>query len=1297
MRLFFCAFFFLISGMLFSQKDEVVLRPNRGQWFSKIDYAIDLHQGKMYLEESGFTFFLTTIHKHTTEHNHAQDEAQAVCVKSVFHQAQQAKNKVESKQLTSYRNYFIGNDERNWRSHIQDIQEVTYLEKYPHIDLQVSTENSQAKYAWIVKPGGDYTSISWHYEGSNSAKIKSDGTLQITHLLGTITEGKPIAWTLHQGKRIPIPVKYIQNGNQFSFEISGQYDQTDTLIIDPSLTFSTFTGSTADNWGFTAAPDVDGNLIAGGIVFGTGYPTTTGVVSEVFVGGAATPGAPIGSPLRKGFDIGLSKFNPDGTAFIFSTYLGGGSNETPHSIVTDASGNIYVFGATSSTDYPTTVGAFDNSFNGGPTINPDNLNFDGSDIYVSKINSSGTSLLASTYVGGTGIDGINLGTLQYNYGDNFRGEIVVDANYVYFSSVSQSVDFPIVGGFQTSLNGTQDAVIVKMPTNLASISWSTYYGGSMDETGNGIQLAPGGSLYVVGGTNSSGLSFGAGGVSTTYANNRDGFLIRLNAATGSLVNGTYIGTVEYDQAYFVEVDDNNSVYVLGQTDGSMTISPGCYGNPNSGLFIRKYNTNLSSLLWSTNVGAGSGNIELSPTAFLVSNCKDIYLSGWGGTVNAANSQAVTSSSNNMPVTSDAFQSNTNGSNFWLAVFSENAATLKYATYFGGTTSSSNHVDGGTSRFDKNGNIYHAVCGACGSNNFGFTTTPGVVGPQNLSSNCNLAAFKFSLNQLQAIISTPSTLVCIPDPVVFTNNSAAGTMFEWNFGDGATSTAVNPTHYYAGPGQYQVTLIVKDSANCYIPDTTVFIVNIGDFNGGVVQPLIVTCPNNPTQLEAFGGAVYQWQPAAFLDNPSISNPIATVNANTTFTCIISDSCGIDTVTVEVQVQNMALQISNDTSICRGNSVPLFVSNVQQVTWSPANFLDDPTSTTPTATPFNTITYFAQGTLLNGCTFEDSVFIQVDTIIPQPNIPDSLIYCLNEQGTVTVSGATTYSWSPAVDIFPTNAPTVSISSPISTRYYCDFMNACGTVRDSLEVEVLIPVIIAWNDTIVCPKESAILHASGGISYEWSPAESGRLVSDGSEITVNPAFTSIYVVTGIDSFGCSATDSVLVSVFPEPVVHIEPIVYAQIDEVVTLNAVSETAITYVWTPAEFLSCNVCQTTQATPNQPFTYTVIGYDVNGCRDSNRVTIKYDPLIYVPNTFTPNNNGTNDQFFALGINVVDFRLEIYNRWGELIYKGDALSAMWDGTYHGKNCPDGVYTWKIEYGDLFTADRHRIVGHVSLLR
>ncbi len=165
----------------------------------------------------------------------------------------------------------------------------------------------------------------------------------------------------------------------------------------------------------------------------------------------------------------------------------------------------------------------------------------------------------------------------------------------------------------------------------------------------------------------------------------------------------------------------------------------------------------------------------------------------------------------------------------------------------------------------------------------------------------------------------------------------------------------------------------------------------------------------------------------------------------------------------------------------------------------------------------------------------------------------------------------------------------------------------------------------------------------------------------------------------------------------IYIEPIVYAQIDEVVTLNAVSETAITFVWTPAEFLSCNVCQTTQATPNQPFTYTVIGYDVNGCRDSNRVTIKYDPLIYVPNTFTPNNNGTNDQFFALGINVVDFRLEIYNRWGELIYKGDALSAMWDGTYHGKNCPDGVYTWKIEYGDLFTADRHRIVGHVSLLR
>lgn len=170
----------------------------------------------------------------------------------------------------------------------------------------------------------------------------------------------------------------------------------------------------------------------------------------------------------------------------------------------------------------------------------------------------------------------------------------------------------------------------------------------------------------------------------------------------------------------MQLDNDNSVYIYGQSEGSIAISPGCYGTANSGQIIAKYTTNLSAQNWITTVGAGSGHVEISPTAFLVSNCKDIYISGWGGQINQIYSPGATQSSTiGFPVTPDAFQSNTSGSNFWIAVLSQEASALEYATFIGGTSSSYNHVDGGTSRFDKNGNIYHAVCAACGGNDFGF--------------------------------------------------------------------------------------------------------------------------------------------------------------------------------------------------------------------------------------------------------------------------------------------------------------------------------------------------------------------------------------------------------------------------------------------------------------------------------------------------------------------------------------------------------------------------------------------------
>lgn len=1272
------------------------MRPNRGQWDSRIDYSIGLQGGNMYLEQTGFTYFFVKFngHDHQTVH---EEEMSGYCVKSAFVNAQKSTQIAESKQQSYYRNYFLGSDSNHWKSEIHDVQEVRYGAKYPNIDLLVSTTDNQAKYSWIILPGGHVEDIQWEYQGAQKTSLLESGELRVDHGLGHFIEGKPIAWKLVNGRKIPLKVHYQMNGKLFSFNLKGTYTASDTIVIDPSLTFSSFTGSLSDNWGFTAAPDPVGNLYAGGIVFGTGYPLTSGVVGGTFNGGTPTDGAPSTSPLSNGFDVGISKFNSTGTAFIFSTYIGGSSNETPHSIVSDAQGNMYLLGVTSSSNFPTSALCYDNSFAGGPTVSPDNLKFNGSDIYVLELNPLGTSLMASTFVGGTGNDGMSFGTLQYNYGDNFRGEIIVDQNFVYFSSVTQSSDFPTVLASQSTISGTQDAVVVKMTKNLTNIVWSTYYGGSSDETGNGIALSGNGSLYVAGGTNSSNLNLGTAGWDPSYNSGRDGFLTRFDATAGAVLNGSYIGTTDYDQSYFVQVDQDNDVYVLGQTAGNWAITAGRYGNANSGQFIMKYNASLATQIWVTTIGAGSGNIEISPTAFLVSNCKDIYLSGWGGTVNFQNSQATSSSSNNFPVSSDAFQPTTNGSNFWIAVLSEDASSLKYATYIGGSTSSFNHVDGGTSRFDKNGNIYHAVCGACSGNNFGFTTTPNVIGPQNLSVNCNLAAFKFELNTIEAVVAAPDPLVCLPDPVVFNNNSANGNEFEWHFGDGTSSTLVNPSHVYSGPGQYTVTLIVSDTTQCYTPDTVQFIVNIGDFNGGIVNPLAQTCANVPVQMEAYGGSVYHWEPTQYFSNPNISDPMVTTSQNIGIYCIISDSCGVDTVYAQINVLNGALDISNDTAICIGNSVNLFANGVTQITWSPATYLDNPSSLTPISTPLQSITYTAAGITSDGCNLTATVHIHVDTTMPNPIMPDSLVYCVGASGVVNVSGATSYNWSPQTDISPVNGSQVTISTQTNQYYYCDFSNACGTVRDSIFVKINIVSILAGNDTIICPREIAPIHASGGVSYTWSPSPYGLLLPNGSIVLVKPASSTTYHVVGVDQYGCSDTASVRVNLFPSPFVQTNPDVYAIFGEEVQLNAISNTAISYVWSPAEYLSCNVCQNPVTQPNRPMTYTVTIYDINGCSATDVVHIFYDAIIYVPNTFTPNNNGTNETFFALGVNIRGFQLEIFNRWGELIYTGDALSQMWDGTYAGLPSPDGVYTWKIEYGELFTDKKNQIAGHVNLLR
>ncbi len=1282
--------FFVLT--LFGQEEKVWMEANEGQWEEEVLHKIKLDAGEMFITNTGMTFhFHTGLHSHhETHHDENGSDFKGHVIRATFLGSQFIGSPYNTDESAFYSNYYIGNDQAKWKSFVRSYHKTELDDFYQGIKMVYDGDYGNLKYSFTVAPFVDASVIQSKIEGGDKIEILKNGDLKIHHSFGTITEESPSAWQIIDGKKKEVKVKFKLENSILSYELGG-YDNNYELIIDPNLNFSTFSGSTSDNWGSTATPDDAGNVFAGGIVFGTGLPTTAGAYDQTFNG--TTLG-------NQHFDIGIMKFNATGSALIYSTYLGGAtSNEFPSSMVCGSNNELYVFGMTGSSDFPT-LNAYDNTFNGGVSFSPQGGSaiIPGSDIFIARFNPNGTALLSSTFVGGSGNDGYNGATaLKFNYGDTYRGEITLDAsNNVYVASSTTSANFPLVGAGGQVMQGAQSAVAFKMNPTLTNLLWSRYISGSGVDAGYSIQVAYNGNVYVAGGTTSTNLSLTSGNDLSFNGGLADGYLMRLNPTTGQTINGTYVGQNEYDQVYFVQTDVQNDPYIIGQSESSFAISTGCYGNANSGQFIRKYSADLSTIQWTTMLGAGSGHVEMSPTAFLVSDCYDIYIAGWGGPLNVLNGQATNSTVSGFPVTTDAFQSTTLGDNFYLAVLGTNAATLKYATFFGGLTSTLKHVDGGTSRFDKQGRVYHAVCAACGGSPSGFTSTPGAYSTTNNSFNCNLAVFKFDLSVIEPLISVLDPLICFPEPVLFQNNTINADQYFWTFGDGTTSTQQSPSHVFPGAGSYTVTLIAWDLLGCYEPDTSSFIIDVGDFQGGITQPTDTICIGDTYQLHATGGAFYSWSPANLLDDPTSSDPFATLDTTTIFTVIISDSCGSDTLSLVLNVHSTTLGISSDTSICIGNDVQLLATGGANYSWSPGTFLNDPNIADPISTPTQTINYVLTATTSQGCIYQDSVFIIVSTDPPIPVIDDTVRICLNTSKMVTVSGADSYQWSPNLNITPTTGSTVTLSPTQDMYYYCDFTNACGTVSDSIFAAILIPNVEAFGDTTICPGDAALIGAIGAIEYLWSPA--GSLSSNvGANVSASPKLNTDYQVIGVDIDGCVDTDYVSVLLFPQPIINTPASYIAFFGEAVELSATSNVAGTFTWSPPNHLTCTVCATTYANPDQEYLYTVSFVDENGCTATSGVKLVYDPIIYVPNTFTPDDDEHNPVFKVVHSNIKGFNLEIFNRWGEVIHTMKDYANYWDGTFmNNQICPDGVYSWKMVYYDFYEKP-HTLTGHINLIR
>ncbi|MDP3927800.1 MAG: gliding motility-associated C-terminal domain-containing protein [Bacteroidota bacterium] len=833
--IFLMCFLFLSRGENRAQQKDLPAATdlyewveNKGQWQADIyfrcrQHALDLQIGQDYVS---YYFFdetqLNRLHQHGPIKANPLPQDTSLSVYALTYQflnASKTKAILENPK-PHYYNFYLGNNPQFWAHKARASNYVGLQNLYPGIQLKIKSPNNTLKYEFWLEPNADYTLIKYNIQGAKNIYTEY-GDLFIETPKGTLREQRPFAYQIIDNKRVQVQVDFKVTGNQISFMVEPNYNKSYPLVIDPEIVFLTYSGSTQDNFGCSATPGENGTLYAAGTTTGDPtslgrYPATANAFQINYAGGGVAEGEGLGFfPC----DITFSKYSSDGKTLLYASYLGGANNEVPHSMVIDKDANLILMGNTYSNNFPVSSNAYDPSHNGRH------------DIILSKFDKDGL-LVGSTYLGGSGNDGINTnGVTQYFFADSYRGDVITDVTgNIYVASFTQSADYPTTPNcIQNNLKGLQDGAIFKINPQLSNLIWSTFLGGDGVDAFYSIDLDNNQNIFLSGGTNSTDIAGTIGSQNPNFLGGEaDGIIMEIDNNGQNIIRSTYYGTNNYDQIISLERDRDNLIYVVGQSKGSMPVSPGVYNNPNAHQFIACLNPDLKSTVWSTVFGSGRNQIDLTINAFLVDECKRIYVSSWGGR-RATKTDNTPSSTIGIPTTTDAFQTKTDGSDFYLLLLNKNASSLLYATFIGGDNpdNSGDHVDGGTSRFDKQGIVYQSMCASCpsGTNPFSdLKTTPGVYAPTNVSPRCSNAALKFDFRIENAGFEWTAD-TCASE-FTFKNTTINASNFFWTFPDGESSYEENPRkkilpEYYGDT----IRLIVEFGTNC--ADTAYGFVSLPD--------------------------------------------------------------------------------------------------------------------------------------------------------------------------------------------------------------------------------------------------------------------------------------------------------------------------------------------------------------------------------------------------------------------------------------------------------------------------------------
>jgi hypothetical protein len=719
-------------------KLPIAFVENRGQTDSRVRY---------YAQGNRYAFFLTSRDVVLSFADAASTRQLALKLRFVGGNDHAAPEGLE--RASGEVNYLHGNDPAGWQTQLPRFEQIVYRDLWPGIDLQLRDVAGTLKYEFRVRPGANPADIQLAYDGADALSVDSTGAMLINTAMGVLKDAAPVSYQTIDNTRMPVESAYAlatgANGPSMGYAFTvGAYRADRELVIDPGLEYSTFLGGAAHEIGAGIKVDANGNAYVVGTTQSPNFPTTAGAFDRT---GATS----------NSLEAFVTKVNPAGTALVYSTFIGGGNFEWGRGIAVDAAGNAYVTGQTKSSNFPTTGGAFDRTFN---VDTCPRCGIDQYDAFVLKLNAAGSALVYSTFLGG------------FNLDDGMA--IAVDAaGNAYVAGETEAVNFPTTANaFDRTINGALDTFVTKLNATGSALVYSTYLGGSAVEFPSRVAVDASGNLFITGSTSSTNFPTTAGTFDRTQNGAFDVYLTKLNAAGSALVFSTFLGGSGFDSSGGLALDGAGNSYVSGGS-GSVDFptTAGAFDTlpDGSDAFVSKFNTAGSALVYSTVIGGSSSD---SATALALDGANNAWVTGATG-------------STDFPIVAGAVDITHNGmADVFVSELNDTGSTLLYSTFLGGSqTEVGNDV-----AVDTNGGVY--VTGHTYSNNY-----PTTAGAFDIVWNGDLLIFwgDAFVSKIGAISTPPSTAPVPAAPTLVAPANGATVSqpinFQWNIASGAASYTI----------------------------------------------------------------------------------------------------------------------------------------------------------------------------------------------------------------------------------------------------------------------------------------------------------------------------------------------------------------------------------------------------------------------------------------------------------------------------------------------------------------------------